>query len=245
MSVGRSFLFCFCAFVLFSADSFSQTDSILIKEVGYKKYRKIFAAPVIFTATGLLLSKDYTPVSSFPVREFSNRIYPNFNSRADDYLMMSPLYITSALNLVGVKGKNNFGNRTAITIKALLIQHVIVSSLKHVVNAERPAGGGHSFPSSHTARAFTAASIMSREYGDKSVWYSIGAYSIAATTGTMRILNDAHWLTDVLVGAGIGILSSKLAYATHQYKWNKKKKELTITPALAAKTFQLQIRAVL
>ena len=43
--------------------------------------------------------------------------------------------------------------------------------------------------------------------------YPIIGYTIAAGTGTFRQLNDAHWLSDVLVGAGIGYLSTDLAYA--------------------------------
>ena len=39
----------------------------------------------------------------------------------------------------------------------------------------------------------------------------------------MRVLNNRHWLSDVLVGAGIGIFSTNMAYLTHQYKWGKKK----------------------
>lgn len=54
--------------------------------------------------------------------------------------------------------------------------------------------------------------MFSKEYGERSVWYSIGAYSLAATTGLMRIFNDKHWLGDVLAGAGIGILSTEIGY---------------------------------
>lgn len=79
-----------------------------------------------------------------------------------------------------------------------------------------------SMPSGHTAQAFAAATFMAREYGHRSVWYSIGAYSAATGVGVMRILNDRHWVSDVLVGAGVGILSTNLAYLTHHYRWGQK-----------------------
>ena len=62
---------------------------------------------------------------------------------------------------------------------------------------------------------------MHKEYGEQSPWFSIGAYSCAASVGILRLAKDAHWLSDVLTGAGIGILSTELVYLTHQYKWDK------------------------
>lgn len=36
---------------------------------------------------------------------------------------------------------------------------------------------------------------------------------MATATGIMRVLNNRHWVSDVLSGAGIGILSGEIAYA--------------------------------
>ena len=46
----------------------------------------------------------------------------------------------------------------------------------------------------------------------RSPWYSIGAYTAATLTGLSRQMNNKHWLSDVLVGAGIGILSTEVGY---------------------------------
>lgn len=71
----------------------------------------------------------------------------------------------------------------------------------------RPDGSNNkSFPSGHTATAFMAATMLHKEYGGRSPWYSIAGYSMATVTGVSRMLNNKHWLSDVLVGAGIGIL---------------------------------------
>jgi membrane-associated phospholipid phosphatase len=77
-----------------------------------------------------------------------------------------------------------------------------------------------------------AATFLHKEYGHKSIWYSIGGYSIATTVGVMRVIGNRHWLSDVFVGAGIGILSTELVYATHQYKLSKGKVKLTGMPML-------------
>jgi membrane-associated phospholipid phosphatase len=64
------------------------------------------------------------------------------------------------------------------------------------------------------------AHVMHKEFGDKSVWYSIGAYSCAATVGILRVAKNAHWISDVIAGAGFGMLSTELVYLTHLYKWD-------------------------
>src|SRR5690606_12592419 len=54
--------------------------------------------------------------------------------------------------------------------------------------------------------------FLHKEYGLVNPAYSIGAYSAATFTALGRNLNNRHWISDVLAGAGIGILSSELGY---------------------------------
>lgn len=61
---------------------------------------------------------------------------------------------------------------------------------------------------------FVGASILHKEYGlTRSPWYSVAGYGVATATGIMRILNNRHWISDVMSGAGIGIMSTELGYA--------------------------------
>lgn len=154
-----------------------------------------------------------------------------YTGSLDDYGQYAPLAAVYLLNLTGVKGKNNFGNRSAIALKSILMSSTITYRLKVWVNETRPDGGVHSFPSGHTSTAFTFARFMHREYGDRNPWYSVGAYSGAAAVGLMRMAKNAHWVSDVFLGAGIGIFSTELVYLTHQYKWdNDHLKRLDIFP---------------
>ena len=98
---------------------------------------------------------------------------------------------------------------------------LVVNNLKNWTKTELPNGSMRSFPSGHTAFSFSMAHFMHKEYGENSVWYSVGAYSCATTVGLMRVAKNAHWLSDVLAGAGIGILSTEFVYLTHLYKWDK------------------------
>ena len=58
------------------------------------------------------------------------------------------------------------------------------------------------------------------EYRDTS-WISVGGYLCATATGIFRVTNNRHWVSDVLIGAGIGIASVKVVYLTHRYRWGK------------------------
>lgn len=69
-----------------------------------------------------------------------------------------------------------------------------------------------SFPSGHTAAAFMAATLLYKEYGFKGYWVGLVAYAAAIVTGFTRILNNRHWLFDVIIGAALGILLTDLAF---------------------------------
>lgn len=117
------------------------------------------------------------------------------------------------LNWSGIEGKHNFIDRSVIfgTSSALTIGSVYL--LKFTTSRERPDfSNKESFPSMHTAIAFMGAEFLHQEFKDKSIWYGIAGYGIAACTGFLRIYNNKHWTSDVLFGAGIGILSTKAAY---------------------------------
>ncbi|HKZ37744.1 MAG TPA: phosphatase PAP2 family protein [Chryseolinea sp.] len=174
-------------------------------------------------------------ISRYEVREERNEHLPNFHTSVDNYLMHAPVAIVYGLNIAGVKGKHDFKNRTLLLVKSEAIMLALTYSLKGLTNVPRPDGSDvESFPSGHTAQAFATATFMAKEYGDQSIWYAVGAYGIATTVGAMRILNNRHWVSDVFAGAGIGILSTNLAYLTHRYRWKKKPSQLTIIPSYAS-----------
>jgi membrane-associated phospholipid phosphatase len=136
----------------------------------------------------------------------------------DDYTRYVPVVSVYALNLMGVKGKHNYRDLTIITATSQLIMVGSVMGLKSLSKVERPDGSTYnSFPSGHTATAFAGAEILWQEYKDVSPWYGVAGYLVAGGTGLLRIYNGRHWLTDVAAGAGIGILSTKLAYWLHPF----------------------------
>ncbi len=131
----------------------------------------------------------------------------------DNYLQYSPSVAVYALNAMGIHGKNNFRDRTIIYGISTLIMSSTVFVVKKKTSEIRPDGSNNlSFPSGHTANAFAAAEFLRQEYKDVSPWYGIAGYAAAAATGYLRISNNKHWMGDVAAGAGVGIISTKLAY---------------------------------
>lgn len=183
------------------------------KKRGFKPY----IAPAVLITSGTAL--HFSPKTKENSQDWVQKNF-SYSGSVDDYIQYAPLALVYGLNALGIKGKNNFGNRSAIVFKSILLNDLVVSRLKIWSNTNRPNGEPHSFPSGHTSVAFALAHFMHKEYGEISRWYSIGAYTCATTVGLMRIAKNAHWVSDVVAGAGIGILSTELVYLTHLYKWD-------------------------
>lgn len=212
----------------------AQTDTI--KHQNLRK-GKAFIAPTCLMITGTVAMLDTDAdeffLSNFEIREERNENFMTFSNHADDYLQHLPSAAAFILSLRGIEGKHTLPNQLALYLKSELVMFTIVYPLKYTVSEARPdTGSKNSFPSGHTAQAFTAATFLSKEYGYKSIWISVGAYSVATTVALFRMLNNRHWISDVLVGAGIGILSTELVYKTHQNKWVTKSKptEISLRP---------------
>ena len=139
--------------------------------------------------------------------------HPGFSTKIDNYLQFTPAFGVYFLNVVGVKGKNNFKDRTIVLVLSTIISSGFVTSIKSISHIQRPDGSSYnSFPSGHTAAAFAGAEFLRMEYKEVSPWYGIAGYIVATATGALRVYNNRHWLSDVVAGAGFGILSTKLAY---------------------------------
>jgi hypothetical protein len=131
----------------------------------------------------------------------------------DNYLQWAPAAAVYGLNAMGIKGAHNFRDRTIIYGLSTAIMGSVVFAGKNITKQWRPdISDNHSFPSGHTATAFAAAEFLRREYKDRSLWYGVAGYAAAAATGYLRMYNNKHWLSDVIAGAGVGILSTDLAY---------------------------------
>lgn len=206
---------------LLGQDSISttKTDSLKVfnlhqEPVARKPFGRMLIVPAVLIGYG---------AATFGIEGLKNvntylnkQIYPQTGRKAvhlDNYLLYVPTVLVYGLNIAGVKGKNNLVDRSAILLMSNVIMTGVVYTTKNLAHEWRPDGSDrYSFPSGHTAAAFAAAEFMRREYQDVSIWYGVAGYAVAATTGYLRMYNNKHWFSDVLAGAGVGILSTDLAY---------------------------------
>ena len=200
-------------------DFFTAPDTI--KRLHSKAWALI--PPALLISYGIL-SFDVHPIRRLDYSIYNSIIaqHPNFNNNIDNYLLYSPVAIVYGLNLAGISGKDRFVDRTMLLVISEGFVNVASFSVKHITHRLRPDGSDYySFPSEHTGNAFAIAEFMAQEYGDQSPLYSILGYSFAIATGTLRIYNRDHWFSDVVTGAGFGILATKGAYLIYPYVRNR------------------------
>lgn len=138
---------------------------------------------------------------------------PGFNSPLDDYTQYSPAAVMIGLKAFGYEGRSSWGRMLVSDAFSFGGMFVTVKGLKYIVGRERPDGSDfHSFPSGHSAVAFMSATMLHKEYGWRSPWFSIGGYTVAALTGVSRLARNEHWMSDVVTGAAIGIGAVHLGY---------------------------------
>ncbi len=138
---------------------------------------------------------------------------PDAHTSVDDYLQYAPAAAMIGLKAAGVESRSSWGRMLTSDALSVAAVTLITNGLKMGAKVKRPdTGADNSFPSGHTATAFMTATMLHKEYGATSKWYSIGAYTAATATGLMRVVNNRHWVRDILAGAGIGILSTEVGY---------------------------------
>ncbi|MCQ2182611.1 MAG: phosphatase PAP2 family protein [Bacteroidales bacterium] len=122
----------------------------------------------------------------------------------DNIIQYIPLAMDLGLGLTGINSEHCFIDRAIESAIGHAVLGVLSGGMKEVIESPRPNRvDTRSFPSGHTDFSFINAELVRMEYG----WgWGAGAYAIATTVGIMRIYNDWHWASDVIFGAGLGIL---------------------------------------
>ena len=145
----------------------------------------------------------------------NTQLLTNFKTGIDDYTQFFGPVMTVGLKLGGYEGRSDWGRLLASAGMSYAIMAGFVNGIKYSAKEMRPDGStANSWPSGHTATSFVGATILHKEYGlTRSPWFSIAGYGVATATGIMRVLNNRHWISDVMSGAGIGIMSTELGYA--------------------------------
>ena len=145
----------------------------------------------------------------------NTQLLTDFKTGIDDYTQFFGPVMTVGLKLAGYEGRSDWPRLLASAGMSYAIMAAFVNGIKYTAKEMRPDGStANSWPSGHTATSFVGATLLHKEYGlTRSPWWSVAGYGVATATGVMRVLNNRHWISDVMSGAGIGIMSTEVGYA--------------------------------
>jgi len=177
----------------------------------------------VVAATGLALANDQSIRNRLndPHDAFGRTISDIGNGFGDGVVVYSSLLALS----IGSKSLNKQGvyGVTSRALKSTLLGGASAIMLKVIAGRERPLNSiddpysfhlfrlkDNSLPSGHAAVAFALATSLARETPDK--WTDLGLFTLATVTAYARMHDDKHWASDVVLGAGVGILSARFVH---------------------------------
>lgn len=91
-------------------------------------------------------------------------------------------------------------------VRAQIVATVLTQGIKLSTGRQRPDGTRFSFPSGHTSSSFATAAVLQRHFGWKA---GIPAYGLAAFVAGSRLQENRHYMSDVIFGAAVGIVSGR------------------------------------
>ncbi|MEP6512233.1 MAG: phosphatase PAP2 family protein [Parafilimonas sp.] len=171
---------------------------------------KSFITPAAVFSYGVIVNTEDVLISDAEIKENRDEHFKNFHTTIDDYMQFAPVAAGYAMMI------DNPEHRFWPYTKKIIVNEIIISlavpQIKHLSKVPKPNTTVYNaFPSGHTAQAFSGATLLCDEFGRNKPWLYVAAYGSASAVGVLRILNNRHWASDVIAGAGFGILSAKLS----------------------------------
>lgn len=207
----------------------AQTTDSLKTKLEFKTY----LIPITFIGAGVLLT--YSQFEQDLQLNLRNSVGHDFDFPIDEFTPYVPIAEMYIADMAKIESKNHWFDQTKYLFISNVITSVITQGLKRVIVKTRPNGLPHSMPSGHTAVAFVNATVLFNEFQHTAPVLAYSGYAFAATTGTFRMLNNQHYLSDVLVSAGLAMVVTKLVYHFEPLKsFNpfKKTKNISFFPQI-------------
>jgi hypothetical protein len=198
---------------------------------------KSFIVPVAFAGTALLLNNSQFEIDA------QKRLGGNTRTQLDDYTRFAPALQMYVADIAGVESQNHWFDQTKNLGISLILTDFVTTTLKKNISKERPSrANDNAFPSAHSAYAFTTATVLYEEFKHTSPWLAYSGYGFAVATASLRVIKDAHYISDVLLGSAIGIGIVKLVYALdYLIPWNPflKNENIGFAPIITGKNYGL------
>jgi hypothetical protein len=138
----------------------------------------------------------------------------------DDYLPAVGL-LGGTLLVAEVAGDSYGKGEVATMLEASIFSTVTAEGFKYAAGRERPNETGHpndwrmsgsSFPSLHSDLAFAIGTVFAESGDDDYRWFRrLIGYGIGSATVYMRLHDNAHWFSDTVAGAAIGMASARFS----------------------------------
>jgi membrane-associated phospholipid phosphatase len=172
--------------------------------------------PTVLIGAGLSINSYPTKLN---IQNQLRKPFNDFTTKAEDYLQYAPLAILWGADLLKFKAEHSIFNQKKNLIISEVITGAIVFGLKFTTHIQRPDSSNfHSFPSGHTAHSFVGAQALYFEFKNTNPLIAYSGFAFAFATGGLRIVNNKHWLPDVLVGAGTALLVTNIVYHYDPFK---------------------------
>jgi len=148
---------------------------------------------------------------------------------------------TAGIYGFGLFTKNEKVRETGVLIIASSFTTGLLQSIgKNTIGRARPtadigpvafspfskASKHHSFPSGHTVLSITMSHAIAKQFDN--TWTKVGIYTLGSIAPISRLLDGAHWLTDIAFSTALSIIVvdsiDKFLFNTKTYNYEKKKK---------------------
>jgi len=97
-------------------------------------------------------------------------------------------------------------------MRAQIVTQTFTQEMKYTVRRDRPTGECCAFPSGHASSAFAAAAVLERHFGYRGSWPALFGATYVATS---RLVDNRHFLSDVVFGAALGTAAGWTVVGIH------------------------------
>ncbi len=177
-----------------------------------------WAVPLIGVTAGFIASDQWW---SKQVPDSSSQLTRSLH--ISDYSVYSLLGIGGGAFLLGqIKHDDHMSEAGLLSGEAAINSTGVTYLLKEITQRQRPTEGngngnfftgGASFPSEHSAIAWSIASVMAHEYPGSLT--QIAAYGLASAVTLTRVTARQHFPSDVIVGSALGWYFGRQTYRAH------------------------------